>query len=117
MAMVEAVDDGVVTDEPTVRRYAEEMRRSVEALVGLVDDLFELIQLDAGALQAESERDRVPLEDIVSDALCMCGTRVDEAGVQVRATLNGAAGTRWSPRLERVVQNLVQNAIRHTPPG
>ena len=47
-AMVEAIDEGVVADGPTIRRYAEEMRRSVEQLVAMVDDLFELTQLDAG---------------------------------------------------------------------
>jgi len=116
-AMVEAVDDGVVSDEPTLRRYAAEMRRSVESLVSLVDGLFELVQLDAGAVQAESERDLVPLEDIVSDVLGVCGPAAEEAGVSVHASLDGAAGTRWSPRLERVLQNLLQNAIRHTPAG
>ena len=55
-AMVESIDDGVVQDPSTVRRYAGEMRRSVDQLVTMVDDLFELTQLDAGAIRAETTR-------------------------------------------------------------
>jgi signal transduction histidine kinase len=58
-AMVEAIDEGVVDDPPTVRRYAAEMRRSMVQLVAMVDDLFELAQLDAGAIEAETTRARL----------------------------------------------------------
>jgi signal transduction histidine kinase len=115
--MVEAIDEGVISDRGALRRYAREMRRSTQSLTVLVDDLFELVQLDAGAVQSESEQVLVPLQDIVSDAIGVCSAGAAEAGVSVRATLNGAGGTRWPPQLERVLQNLLQNAIRHTPSG
>lgn len=50
-AMVEAADDGVVEDLPSFRRYAAEMRRAVSSLVVLVDDLFELAQLDVSGIE------------------------------------------------------------------
>jgi len=50
-AMVEAIDEGVVDDPPSLRPYAAEMHGSVNQLVALVDDLFELVQLDAGAIE------------------------------------------------------------------
>lgn len=112
-AMVEAIDDGVVDDLPTVRRYVVEMRRATDSLVLLVDDLFELAQLDAGALQAETERAR--LEDIVSSAVAVCRGQAEEKGVALRANVGNAGDAHCSPRLVRVVQNLLQNAIRHTP--
>ena len=43
-AMVEAIDEGVVRDTPTLERYAAEMRRSVGQLSAMVNDLFELVQ-------------------------------------------------------------------------
>ena len=58
-AMVEAIDEGVVDDTASLRRYASEMRRSVNQLVAMVDDLFELAQLDAGAIEIETERVRL----------------------------------------------------------
>jgi signal transduction histidine kinase len=112
-AMVEAIEDGVVNDPPTFRRYAAEMRRQVESVVALVDDLFELVQLDAGAIEAESERLR--LEDVVVSAVKACGAQAAEKGLILERRLDGAGEALCSPRVVRVLQNLLQNAIRHTP--
>ena len=113
-AMVEAIDDRVVDDRDTLRRYASEMRRSIDALVVLVDDLFELVQLDPTALRAET--DRAPLDQVVRSALDACGAQAAEKRVLVETRLNGTDEALISPRLARVLQNLLQNAIRHTPP-
>jgi signal transduction histidine kinase len=112
-AMVEAVDDGVVEDRPTLRSYAKEMRRSVEALSLLVDDLFELVQIDAGAIEAESER--VRLDEVVRSALATCEPQARAKGLAVEIDIPPDSELLCSPRLVRVLQNLLQNAIRHTP--
>ncbi|MDQ3957890.1 MAG: HAMP domain-containing histidine kinase, partial [Actinomycetota bacterium] len=97
----------------TFRVYAAEMRRSVDSLVSLVDDLFELVQLDARAIRAETGR--ASLDEVVHSALAACGGQATEKGVQVETRLNGAGDALVSPRVTRVLQNLLQNAIRHTP--
>ena len=51
--MIEAILDGVVKDEETVHRYLDNSRAEIEHLSDLIDDLFELAQLDVGHLQAE----------------------------------------------------------------
>jgi signal transduction histidine kinase len=112
-AMVEAIEDGVVDDPPTLRRYATEMRRQVETVTGLVDDLFELAALDIGAIEDESERAR--LEEVVHSAIAACEPEATAKGLVVEQRLDGAGGVSCSPRLVRVLQNLLQNAIRHTP--
>lgn len=112
-AMVEAVDDRVVEDPETFRRYAGEMRRSVRQLAAMIDDLFELAQLDAGAIAAE--RRRVRLDELVSSAVAAVGSEADRKRLSLVAELNGADDSRCSPRLERVLQNLLVNAVRHTP--
>lgn len=112
-AMVEAIDDRVVDDRDTIHAYVAEMRGAVESLVVLVDDLFELIQLDAGAIEAESQRAR--LEDVVRSAVAACDAQAAEKGLAVKTILACADGASCSPRVTRVVQNLLQNAIRHTP--
>jgi signal transduction histidine kinase len=112
-AMVEAIDDGVVDDAETIRRYVREMRSSMDSLVALVDDLFELVQLDAGAIEAETQRARV--EDVVRSAVAACDAQAMEKGLVLETRLDGAEAALTSPRLTRVVQNLLQNAIRHTP--
>jgi signal transduction histidine kinase len=112
-AMVESIQDGVVSDAPTLRRYMVEMQRSVGSLVELVDDLFELVQLDAVSIDLESRR--AALSDVVNSAASACRAQAFERGLIVETQLGDAAGTPCSPRLTRVLQNLLQNAIRHTP--
>jgi signal transduction histidine kinase len=112
-AMVESIQDGVVSDAPTLRRYMVEMQRSVGSLVEIVDDLFELVQLDAVSIDLESRR--AALSDVVNSAASACRAQAFERGLIVETQLGDAAGTPCSPRLTRVLQNLLQNAIRHTP--
>jgi len=112
-AMIEAIDDGVVDDAPTLRRYTGEMRHSVTQLAAMVDDLFELTQLDAGAIEAETTRAR--LGDVARAALDTVRPAADAKGLALVADLTSAADVGCSPRLARVLQNLLVNAVRHTP--
>jgi signal transduction histidine kinase len=112
-AMVEAIDDGVVADPPSLQRYTHEMRRSVRQLSELVDDLFELTQLDAGAIEAESAR--ADLATIVAEAVAAVALQAEEKGLRLVSTIDGVDDIRCSPRVARVLQNLLSNAVRHTP--
>src|SRR5258708_196472 len=66
-AMVEALNGGVVTGPDTVSRYLHTIQTETQHLTALIDDLFELSQIDAGALRLHLEP--TSLEDLVSDAL------------------------------------------------
>lgn len=112
-AMVEAIDDGIVSDPPSVTRYSGEMRRSVAQLSGMVDDLFELTQLDAGAI--ESETVRADLKRLVADAMATVAVEAEAKGLNLVSAVDGVEGVRCSPRLARVLQNLLSNAVQHTP--
>ena len=50
-AMIEAIEDGVVSDPTTVSQYHTAIREQVTWLSRLIDDLFELSRLDAGAIE------------------------------------------------------------------
>ena len=124
-AMVEAIDDGalavirriiengVVNDSEGLHTYITEMKQSVHSLSQLVDDLFELVQLDASAIEAESGRAR--LEAVVAAALDACRGNALEKRLRMETDLGDAGQRLCSPRITRVLQNLLQNAIRHTP--
>jgi signal transduction histidine kinase len=112
-AMVEAVYDGVVADPSSLRRYAVEMRNSVGQLSVMVDDLFELSQIEAGAI--EVERRRVRLDEIVRLVVTAVEPHAANKGLALRTDLGGAADAPCSPRMTRVFQNLLMNAVRHTP--
>lgn len=112
-AMVEAVADEVIDDPASLRRYSFEMGRSVDQLSKLVDDLFELAQLEAGVIATETRRSR--LGEIVETALATVAVPAAEKGLRLVAEVDTTADLTCSPRLERVLLNLLHNAVQHTP--
>lgn len=114
-AMAEALEDGVVVDPDTTKRYLRAMRVETDRLADLVEDLFELSRINAGALRLELER--ASLGDLVSDALAAAAPIADVRGVKLRGHLTSdAPELKMSvPEMGRVLSNLLENAIRHTP--
>ncbi|HZA20653.1 MAG TPA: HAMP domain-containing sensor histidine kinase [Actinomycetota bacterium] len=114
-AMAEALEDGVAGDQETIGRYHRAMRIEVDRLSGLVDDLFELSRIDAGTLHLEMQR--ASLGDIVSDALSAAAASARARGVRLEGRLMSEAPELELsvPEVARVLRNLLENAIRHTP--
>ena len=116
-AIVEALADGVVDDPETVDRYLCTVSREIDSLSRLLDDLFELAQLEAGGLRLESRPNS--LSDLLSDTL----ESFSELAVQQGITLGGRADSDVDPvmmdarQIGRVLSNLLGNALRHTPSG
>ena len=116
-ALVEALADGVVEDAATQQRYLDTARRDIQALSLLIDDLFDLAQYDAGAL--ELDRQPVAVGDLISDTL----NRFAEPAARKEVSLTGEVAddldqvTVDVQKIERVLANLLANAIRHTPAG
>jgi signal transduction histidine kinase len=113
-SMIEAIDDGIVSDRATLDRYASEMRSAVGSLVQMVDDIFELTSIDA--LEPAAVAD-ASLEDLVRQAVSSCALTASAKSVTIEVDLGDAAGCPCSPRLARVAHSLVDNAVRHTPEG
>lgn len=114
-AMAEALEDGVVTDPDTTRRYYRTLRRETDRLSHLVDDLFELSRISAGALQLDFTP--VSLGDLVSDALAGAAALAEIRGVRLDGSVApGPLVVEASvSEVSRVLHNLLENAIRHTP--
>jgi signal transduction histidine kinase len=116
-ATIEAITDGVVTDEATITRYLCTMHDGTRELSRLIDDLFDLSRLDAGALLLEPEP--AALADLVSDTLERL--RPQAAARDVVLTGVAAADLPLVPLdarfVGRLLANLVDNAVRHTPAG
>ncbi len=110
-----AIDDEVVEDAKR-REYAARMNTHVRALGALIDDLFDLTRLEASELEWTMERLRV--EELVADAVEAMRPSADAGSVAMRAELGAplAPSLGNHEQLQRVLFNLIQNAIRHTPP-
>lgn len=114
-AIAECINDGVVTDTESVKRFLRTMEFEVARLSILIDDLFELSQIDAGVLDLHLER--ASLRDLVSDTIESMRPQAQQRGL----TFDGEVGEALpdvlvdARRVQRVLVNLVHNAIRHTP--
>ena len=115
-ALSEAIADGVVPDDE-VQVYAKHIENESIRLSEMVDDLFEMSKINAGALTPMF--DRVALDEVVDDVLATHRITAERAGVRLTANLpEQPVRVIGSDRaLVRVLSNLVANAIAHTPSG
>jgi signal transduction histidine kinase len=110
-AMLEAIEDGVSTPE----EYLPGLQQQTSRLSQLIDDLFELAMIDAAALSLEY--DEVRVGDLVSSCVTGFAHEADAAGVRLTTRIESPERTVYCApdKIERVVMNLLVNALRHTP--
>ena len=115
--LVEALADGIIDDPATSRRYLQQARKQIDHLSLLIDDLFQVSQLDAGGIPLNLEP--ASLADLISDTL----ENFSGLAAQQNINLSGRAAPGIDPvvmdvqRIGRVLNNLVSNALRYTHPG
>ncbi|HEY5731699.1 MAG TPA: MFS domain-containing histidine kinase [Anaerolineales bacterium] len=116
-AILEALSDGVVDDPETVKRYLNTAQRDVSNLSALIDDLFQMAQLDTGGFPLN--KDNSSLSDLVSDTL----ESFTELAKQQNIILEGNVEFDVDPvtmdtqAIGRVLNNLIGNALRHSSQG
>jgi signal transduction histidine kinase len=114
-AMAEALEDQVVTDPREVNHYHSQIRIETERLAAMIDDLFELSKIHAGALRLT--RRVAGLEDLVAEVVTSAEPVARVKGIRITGSaVRGMPVLIDSAEFGRAVRNLVINAIRHTPP-
>jgi signal transduction histidine kinase len=109
-AILEAIEDGLV--EPAT--YVPALHEQVRVLSGLVEDLFELARIDAGALTLELGV--WPIGDVVRSCLRGVDAEARRRCINLEAVVDDSVAARFEPdKVERVLFNLLTNALRHTP--
>ena len=117
-AMVEALADGVVSEPADVQRYLGLILQETHHLSGLIDDLFALSQIDAGALRLRYMP--IDVAELVSETVAAYQAPASESGIRLEDAVIGLDSTRIQAdpeQLQRVLRNLLDNALRHTPSG
>jgi len=114
-AMIEAITDGVVTDPETVARFHATMGREIRTLSALIEDLFELSRLEAGQLALSLAPAAV--SDLIAEVVEGLTAQAAARDVRLVAMVDHTVGSVEidRPAVRRVLTNLVQNALRHTP--
>jgi len=116
-AIVEALADGMVEDDDTRQRYLRTAQRDVLSLSALIDDLFQMAQLDAGGLQLDVQA--TSLSDLISDTLESFTALAERQQVRLHGSVDPGVDPVYcdARQIGRVLNNLIGNALRHTPPG
>jgi signal transduction histidine kinase len=114
-AMSEALEDGLVIGPAATADYAGRIRRETERLSIMVEDLFELSRVTAGALNLTLEA--VAIDEVVDTVVLGARGPAELRGVRLesRPAAMPALALASDQELARVVRNLVANAVRHTP--
>jgi signal transduction histidine kinase len=116
-AILEALYDDVVEDPETVKRYLKTAQRDVRSLSVLIDDLFQMAQLDTGGIPLDKANSS--LMDLISDTLESFSEIASRQGVLLEGSVEPGVDPVLmdTQRIGRVLNNLIGNALRHTSAG
>jgi two-component system phosphate regulon sensor histidine kinase PhoR len=113
---VEALEDGAVSDATTSARFLGKIRTHADRMAALVEDLLELSRLESGERPPQWE-EVVPAE-IVEDVVASFGGLAERKGVTLVGRTQGPPSVVTdADRLRRILENLVENAVKYTPSG
>jgi signal transduction histidine kinase len=112
--VTDAIQDDLIEAE-SKQQYLDRLGTHVRALSALIDDLFELSRLEAGDINWSLER--VAIEPLVHEAVEVMRPQADAGAVRMHMDVPASLAVAHAnpERVQRVLFNLIQNAIRHTP--
>ncbi|HKC12288.1 MAG TPA: ATP-binding protein [Vicinamibacteria bacterium] len=113
---VEALEDGAALDPPTSQRFLGKIRTHADRMAALVEDLLELSRLESGERPPRWEEvaPAEVVEDVVASFASLAGRK--ELALR-RADHSAPAIVTDADRLRRILENLVENAVKYTPEG
>lgn len=111
LAFVETLEGGALDDKESSERFLSIIRKNALRMHHLIDDILELSAIEAGNVQVKAER--VELSPIVADVISSLATKALAEGIVVtNAVARDAMVYADARRLEQMLTNLVENAIK-----
>jgi signal transduction histidine kinase len=117
LALLERVESGRVIDPDMLGRYHQTLRQEARRLGMLVDKVLDFAQLEAGKKHLSFER--VDLDEIIDEAISGLHKSSFATQVEHSPSGNGMQAHTLADRTAIIhcVQNLIENAIKYSPPG
>jgi signal transduction histidine kinase len=113
---VEALEDGAVAEPETAQRFLGKIRTHADRMASLVDDLLELSRLESGERPPRYEE--VLPSEVVEDVVASFSRLAQSRGIHLlRGDDTAPAVTTDADRVRRILENLVENAVKYTGPG
>lgn len=111
----QALLDGVLEDDAERERAVEVVHQEAERMRALVEDLLYLSQIEAGQLPLNIEP--LDIDAAVAATAQRFRLQAESAEVSVRVNTDGARVLADERRVEQILANLVDNALRFAPAG
>ncbi|MEM9950055.1 MAG: HAMP domain-containing sensor histidine kinase [Chloroflexota bacterium] len=115
--MLEALADGVITDEETQQRYVQTTLKEIQHLSHMITDLFEMAKLDVGHIDLDLHP--TPIADLISDTMGSLMAKAQHKGLKLEGSVEDGIDLVYvaPDKIQRVLKNLIDNAIKYTPSG
>jgi len=115
-AYVETLINGAIDDTENSLRFLHTVQRNAERMRNLVDDVAELSAIEGGEVRLRLED--LPLRRVASEVITGLAHRAKKTGVQLKNEVDETLiVTADSRRLEQILTNLIDNAIKFNQPG
>ena len=111
----ETLLDGAIDKPEVARKFLQTIDRNAERLRLLIEDLLTISELESGRVKLDLRP--VDLKALVEKILADFKARADERSVTLKNTVPHLTVRGDSDRLEQVVGNLIENAIKYGRQG
>jgi len=116
LAFVETLEDGAVNDQENNRRFLSIIRKNAARMHTLIDDILELGAIEAGTVAIKPEG--VSLRSVVADVYTAVAAKAEACRITLRNEVRPEVVVNADrQRLEQMLTNLVDNAIKFSGEG